>query len=278
LKKLRKCCEDLTRFEHIHNFALVLSLLFHGCAPQGALTKRQEKPLADKHLHRKFGFALLLCLPAASVFATDSVDTSLARPAAALMSGLSVYAPGPALAQAAFGTSDTAPAAAAKGDVKPGTVEALAMLDEDEDMPAEGVAVDSSSVAGNDPRHVLLQLAMKLRDIRYRRGGDTPSTGFDCSGFVRYVFSHSLGLDLPANSGSQFASGLKVNRGDMKPGDLVFFRIRGKRVSHVGIYIANGQFIHSPSTGKTVRVDSLQEAYWSRRFAGAKRPDGIARI
>ena len=234
--------------------------------------------MANKHLHRKLGLALLLCLPAASVFATDSVDTSLARPAAALMSGLSVYAPGPALAQAAFGTSDSAPAAAAKGDVKPGTVEALAMLDEDEDMPAEGVAFDSSSVTGNDPRHVLLQLAMKLRDIRYRRGGDTPSTGFDCSGFVRYVFSHSLGLDLPANSGSQFAAGLKVDRSDMKPGDLVFFRIRGKRVSHVGIYIANGQFIHSPSTGKTVRVDSLQEAYWSRRFAGAKRPDGIARI
>ena len=232
--------------------------------------------MANKHLHRKLGFALLLCLPAASVFATDSVDTSLARPAAALMSGLSVYAPGPALAQAAFGTSESAPAAAAKGDVKPGTVEALAMLDEDEDMPADGVAFDSSSVAGNDPRHVLLQLAMKLRDIRYRRGGRVPSTGFDCSGFVHYVFAHALGIDLPDNSISQFNAGVRVARDDMKTGDLVFFHIHGKRISHVGIYLGEGRFIHSPRTGERVRVNRLDEQYWAHRFAGAKRPESLS--
>ncbi|QWT22568.1 C40 family peptidase [Bacillus sp. NP157] len=119
---------------------------------------------------------------------------------------------------------------------------------------------------------------MKLRDIRYHRGGRTPTAGFDCSGFVRYVFAHSIGLDLPANSASQFLAGLSVKRNDMKTGDLVFFRTRGKAISHVGIYIDNGQFIHSPSAGKTVRVDSLNEAYWSKHFAGAKRPEGIAKI
>jgi cell wall-associated NlpC family hydrolase len=90
-----------------------------------------------------------------------------------------------------------------------------------------------------------------------------------------------VGLELPTNSASQFLAGLKVNREEMKPGDLVFFRTAGKRgqgrISHVGIYIANGQFIHSPSRGKTVRVDSLQESYWAQRFAGAKRPGALAR-
>jgi cell wall-associated NlpC family hydrolase len=132
----------------------------------------------------------------------------------------------------------------------------------------------------SDLRKALITLAMKLRDIRYVRGGRDPSTGFDCSGFVRYVFAHAVGLDLPTNSASQFLAGLKVKRSDMQPGDLVFFRTAGRgnrgRISHVGIYIDNGQFIHSPSHGKTVRVDSLSEAYWAKHFAGAKRPEGIA--
>lgn len=119
---------------------------------------------------------------------------------------------------------------------------------------------------------MLADFSMTLRNIRYRRGGDDPSTGFDCSGFVRYVFRHSVGSDLPTTSASQFHSGSKVARADMKVGDLVFFRTRGKRVSHVGIYLGDGHFIHSPSTGKRVSVSSLDETYWSRRFVGAKRP------
>jgi cell wall-associated NlpC family hydrolase len=150
-------------------------------------------------------------------------------------------------------------------------------------LPAAPVASGTADVqAGNvdDFRRSLIDLAMKLRDIRYVRGGHDPSTGFDCSGFVRYVFAHAVGLELPSNSAGQFLAGLKVNRAEMQPGDLVFFRTAGRRgggrVSHVGIYIANGQFIHSPSRGKTVRVDSLDEAYWAKRFAGAKRPEGMA--
>lgn len=131
--------------------------------------------------------------------------------------------------------------------------------------------------AKSEPQNSLIQLAMDLRDIRYRRGGKSPDSGFDCSGFVRYVFLHSLGLDLPASSAAQFVSGMKVARNDMRSGDLVFFRTAGKnRISHVGIYLDGGRFIHAPSAGKTVRVDSLQETYWSKRFAGAKRPEGIA--
>ncbi|MBP1475032.1 C40 family peptidase [Frateuria sp. MAH-13] len=126
-------------------------------------------------------------------------------------------------------------------------------------------------------RQSLVALAMQLRDVRYVRGGRSPATGFDCSGFVRYVFAHAIGLNLPANSARQFLAGVKVKRGDMQPGDLVFFHTRGKkRISHVGIYLDNGRFIHSPSAGKSVEVSSLDEAYWAKRFAGARRPEGIA--
>jgi cell wall-associated NlpC family hydrolase len=115
-----------------------------------------------------------------------------------------------------------------------------------------------------------------LRDIRYRRGGRAPATGFDCSGFVHYVFANVLGLDLPSDSASQFSSGEKIARADMQAGDLVFFHIHGKRVSHVGIYLGDGQFIHAPTTGQRVKVNKLDESYWARRFAGARRPQTTA--
>ncbi|MEO7917564.1 MAG: C40 family peptidase [Dokdonella sp.] len=147
------------------------------------------------------------------------------------------------------------------------------------------VVIDAHSAVGTashvpaqvDVQAGLIELAMDLRNVRYRRGGRSPKAGFDCSGFVSYVFLHSLGLKLPATSASQFLSGIKVRRDDMRSGDLVFFRTSGKkRISHVGIYLDDGRFIHAPSSGKVVRIDSLDETYWAKRFAGAKRPDGIA--
>jgi cell wall-associated NlpC family hydrolase len=143
---------------------------------------------------------------------------------------------------------------------------ALAIAASDAHIASAGVA---------DPRRTLADFAMKLRDIRYRRGGRVPSTGFDCSGFVHYVFAGALGIDLPENSASQFDAGMQIARDEMKTGDLVFFHIRGKRISHVGIYLGEGRFIHSPTTGQRVRVDRLDEHYWARRFAGAKRPDAL---
>ena len=153
---------------------------------------------------------------------------------------------------------------------------------------ADNVAVNTSSSAEpmgtnksvtgrmTDVRKALIAMAMGLRDIRYVRGGHDPATGFDCSGFVRYVFAHAIGMQLPTNSASQFLSGLKVNRADMKPGDLVFFHTRGKRgISHVGIYISDGNFIHSPASGESVQISSLDDAYWAKHFAGAKRPEAI---
>ncbi|MEO7071570.1 MAG: C40 family peptidase [Rhodanobacter sp.] len=144
---------------------------------------------------------------------------------------------------------------------------------------AQDTAADDSVTTVTDLRKSLIGLAMDLRDTRYVRGGRDPATGFDCSGFVRYVFAHAIGMKLPTTSASQFLAGLKVKRADMKPGDLVFFKTGSKRhISHVGIYISNGRFIHSPATGKTVQVSSLDDSYWASHFAGAKRPSGIAAV
>lgn len=126
-----------------------------------------------------------------------------------------------------------------------------------------------------DPRRLLVDFAMTLRDIRYRRGGRSPHSGFDCSGFVHYVFAQVLGVDLPENSAAQFADSQTIGRDDLQAGDLVFFRTRGKRISHVGIYLGAGRFIHSPTSGERVRVDRLSEHYWAHRFAGARRPDAL---
>ena len=220
--------------------------------------------------------ALLTSLPlfAEPLTATPATAPSSATVTPNLMGQLSLFSPAAMLAQSA------APAQLAAADKSAGAGD-----EDDADgdgMPDSGVsAVAALANDTSDLRKTLIGMAMQLRDIRYVRGGHDPSTGFDCSGFVRYVFAHAVGLELPTNSASQFVAGLNVNRGDMKPGDLVFFRTAGKRgqgrVSHVGIYIANGQFIHSPSRGKTVRVDSLDQSYWAQRFAGAKRPGALAR-
>jgi cell wall-associated NlpC family hydrolase len=136
-------------------------------------------------------------------------------------------------------------------------------------------AVQPMPAIGEDPRQALAAFAMNLRDIRYRRGGRIPSTGFDCSGFVHYVFAHALNIELPDDSASQFQAGIKIARDQMQTGDLVFFHMHGKRVSHVGIYLGDGRFIHSPTTGERVRVDQLDKTFWIRRFAGAKRPNAL---
>lgn len=138
------------------------------------------------------------------------------------------------------------------------------------------MADSASAPAPADLRRTLVDFALQLRDIRYRRGGRIPATGFDCSGFVHYVFANVLGLDLPSDSASQFSSGEKIARAEMQAGDLVFFHIHGKRVSHVGIYLGDGQFIHAPTTGQRVKINSLGESYWARRFAGARRPTTTA--
>jgi len=160
---------------------------------------------------------------------------------------------------------------------RPGSMPAFASTRVD--VPAadevEIAAADVPMNVSASPRRTLADFALKLRNIAYVRGGRELTTGFDCSGFVQYVFQQSLGSDLPGNSISQFEAGSKVDRDALKMGDLVFFRTHGRRVSHVGIYLDNGLFIHAPSRGKRVRIDHLDGTYWTKRFAGARRPDGL---
>jgi cell wall-associated NlpC family hydrolase len=113
--------------------------------------------------------------------------------------------------------------------------------------------------------------ALNMIGVRYRWGGNSPDSGLDCSGFVRYVFQDTLGLELPRRAVEMSRVGQKVRFSDLKPGDLVFFDTVRRTISHVGIYIGDNKFVHSPSTGSTIRVDDLDDSYWEKRFKGARR-------
>jgi len=120
----------------------------------------------------------------------------------------------------------------------------------------------------------LVMTAMGFLGVRYQRGGNEAATGFDCSGFVRAVFDKTLGLALPRRASEQAEVTAKISPEDLRPGDLVFFNTMRRAFSHVGIYVGEGKFIHSPRAGGKVRVEDMREAYWSKRFNGARRVEG----
>jgi len=121
----------------------------------------------------------------------------------------------------------------------------------------------------------LVMASMNFLGVRYRRGGMSAETGFDCSGFTRYVFEHSIGLVLPRRADQQAqTAGLQVvRREELRPGDLVFFNTMRRAFSHVGIYVGDGKFIHAPSSGSKVRIEDMGQAYWTQRFNGARRAE-----
>jgi cell wall-associated NlpC family hydrolase len=115
--------------------------------------------------------------------------------------------------------------------------------------------------------------AMDFLGVRYRMGGQSAETGFDCSGFTRHVFERSLGLVLPRRAAEQATMPglMQVNQAELKPGDLVFFNTMRRTFSHVGIYVGDNKFIHSPRSGGAVRVEDMRLSYWQQRFDGARR-------
>ena len=135
--------------------------------------------------------------------------------------------------------------------------------------------VESVRNSVRDTASDLVMQAMNFLGVPYRRGGNTEETGFDCSGFTRLVFENSVGLVLPRRADEQaHAAGLlSINRQELKPGDLVFFNTMKRTFSHVGIYVGDDKFIHSPRTGSEVRIEDMRDSYWSRRFTGARRAD-----
>jgi cell wall-associated NlpC family hydrolase len=119
----------------------------------------------------------------------------------------------------------------------------------------------------------LVHSAMGFLGVPYVRGGNNVAQGFDCSGFTRFIFEKSVGLVLPrrAEEQARLADLLTIPREQLKPGDLVFFNTMRRTFSHVGIYLGEGKFIHAPRAGAVVRVEDMRDAYWSKRFTGARR-------
>ncbi|WP_347880324.1 C40 family peptidase [Ottowia testudinis] len=117
----------------------------------------------------------------------------------------------------------------------------------------------------------LVMNAMGSLGVPYRMGGTSADTGFDCSGFVRAMVQQTAGLLLPRTAADQAASTAKIEKAELKPGDLVFFNTMRRSYSHVGIYMGDGKFIHSPRSGSHVRVESMNIGYWQNRFDGARR-------
>lgn len=139
------------------------------------------------------------------------------------------------------------------------------------EVPGQAPEAEIGRLSYGDNIQQIIDRAQDLIGARYRRGGDRPQTGFDCSGLVDYVFREGVGLVLPRVVREISKAGTPVTRDELKPGDLVFFRTMRHAFSHVGIYLGDHLFVHAPRTGETVRIDDLQGRYWARRYSGARR-------
>lgn len=118
---------------------------------------------------------------------------------------------------------------------------------------------------------IFINKAKSYLGVPYLMGGKDPSKGLDCSGFVKLAIENSLGMVVPRTAIEISKIGEKILKSELKPGDLVFFNTRKKEFSHVGIYIGNSKFIHSPRKGYTVTIDNMNQSYWTTRFNGARR-------
>jgi cell wall-associated NlpC family hydrolase len=135
--------------------------------------------------------------------------------------------------------------------------------------PATNSAPTQVACASAPENDNLIQTALDCRGSRYRRGG-TSRRGFDCSGFTRYVFA-KYGVSLPHSSAAQARMGTPVSRDSLRSGDLVFFHTYKRGISHVGIYLDNGRFVHAATYGRGVRIDSLNSGYYASRYRCARR-------
>lgn len=226
------------------------------------------------------GRAAATRIPSASL---SRLPARLLFSAALLVASLPVFAQqAPQLAQAAALSASTA-ADPASANAFGGTGPTNAMPMPDRALMVAGdfnrwigasPAATSSQPAQGGRVQNLLQHALALLGTPYRWGG-TGTAGFDCSGLVGYVFQSALGIELPRVSRDLATTGqLVTNRANLSPGDLVFFGHHG-RVSHVGIYMGEGRFLHAPRTGRDVTVSSLDSGYWSDKYLEARRVAGI---
>lgn len=113
--------------------------------------------------------------------------------------------------------------------------------------------------------------ALSFIGVRYKWGGTSPDTGFDCSGLIRYVYAQITGQSLQGNAQEISRVGQSVDKSELQPGDLVFFNTLRKPFSHVGIYLGESRFVHSPSRGGNVEIVDMSQRYWRNRYNGARR-------
>ena len=128
----------------------------------------------------------------------------------------------------------------------------------------------------SDKASDLVLNAMGFLGVPYRLGG-SDDNGFDCSGFVRSMYAQTLGKVLPRSAREQAEATDKIDKKDLQPGDLVFFNTMRQTFSHVGIYVGDNKFIHSPRPGKQVKVEDMRQSYWLSRFTGARRVGDISK-
>ena len=141
-----------------------------------------------------------------------------------------------------------------------------------QDTPAAEPALEMTNQIGiARALDAVLDRALSLRGTRYRAGGTSPETGFDCSGFVGYLYRDIVGFQLPRSANEIWRFGRTVERDDLRPGDLVFYNTLKRPYSHVGIYLGGHQFVHAPASGGVVRVVNMDDRYWATRWNGAKR-------
>ena len=169
------------------------------------------------------------------------------------------------------GAAHAAPATSAEDDI--GRFIADKRLVERLEEVRSNVAANVRERASNVSHRAseLVVTAMGFLGVPYRRGGNSVDTGFDCSGFVKAMYEQTVGLVLPRRANEQAAATERIERQDLQPGDLVFFNTLRRAFSHVGIYIGDGKFIHSPKPGAQVRVEDMGLPYWNTRFDGARR-------
>ena len=203
----------------------------------------------------------------------------LSRPTQAILAGVlwlsSHLLPHNALAQQA----SVSPAASASAAVSDDPV--ARFLSDKGLLPSTRPVAELAQQVRNTATDLASELvlsAMNFLGVPYRRGGTSEETGFDCSGFTRHVFENSVGLILPRRAAEQARSPQLVpvqQQAELKPGDLVFFNTLRQTFSHVGIYIGDNKFIHSPRAGGSVRVEDMRQAYWQQRYNGARRAPNI---
>lgn len=166
-------------------------------------------------------------------------------------------------------TVEPKPPAETKIDAVPQIAEPVPITEPAETTSNETITIDSSELSGTAQE--VLVIALSLTGIKYKYGGDSPETGFDCSGFVRYVFQQAASLALPHSTRAISKLGQVISLEQLQPGDLVFFDTLKSAFSHVGIYLGSDRFIHAPSSGGAINVVNMNDAYWAKRYNGARR-------